>query len=89
MAKIKEFLSEELKLELSEEKTKITNIQNDAASFLSVNIRRFNHTKFRRVKGRLTRVTDSLRLTAPIDKIVKKLKTNGFIKEGLSAPRYL
>lgn len=89
LAKIKKFLLEELKLELSEEKTKITNIKNVAASFLSISIRRFNHTQFRRVKGRLTRVTDSLRLTAPLDKIVKKLQTSGFIKKRLPAPRFL
>ncbi len=89
LSKIREFLKQELKLELSEEKTKITSANNGTARFLSVDIKRFKHTKFRRVKGRLTRVTDSLRLTAPLDKITNKLKASGFLKEGKPAPKFL
>ena len=89
LEKIRDFLKVELKLDLSNEKTKITNSKNDVACFLSVNIRRFKQITFRRVKSRLTRITDSLRLTAPLDRIIRKLKTNGFIKEGSPAPRFL
>lgn len=39
----------------------ITNANNEVA--LAVDIKRFQHTKYRRVKGRLTRVTDSLRIS--------------------------
>lgn len=89
LSKVRDFLKNELNLELSSEKTKITNTNNEVARFLSIDIKRFQHTTFRRVKGRLTRITDSLRLTAPINKIVEKLKNNGFIKDGVPCPRFL
>ena len=89
LGKIDVFLRESLKLELSKEKTKITNVNSDFARFLSVDIRKFQHTKFRKVRGRNTRVTDALRLTAPLERITAKLKANGFLKENRPAPRFI
>lgn len=87
--KVSKFLSNELKLTLSEEKTRITNVRNEVATFLSVNIRRFSHRTYRRVRGRLTRITDSLRLTVPMEKVTSKLKNSGFLKANEPAPRFL
>nr|UED14394.1 hypothetical protein [Ophiocordyceps sp.] len=89
LKRIEEFLASELNLELSKEKTKITSAKFETANFLSVKINKFKHMRYRRVNGRLTRVTDSLRLTAPISKIVNKLKTNGFIKNKETIPRFI
>lgn len=71
------------------EKTKITNSKHEVARFLSVDFKKFNHRTFRRVKGRLTRITDALRLTAPIERITGKLKANGLLKKNRPAPRFL
>lgn len=89
LSEVRIFLQEKLKLSLSEDKTKITNSKHEVATFLSVNIRMFKTLHYRRVKGRSTRTADALRLTAPIDKIVNKLKTNGFMKEEIPAPKFI
>ena len=89
LAKVDTFLKVELNLTLSKEKTKLTNIRNEAARFLSVDIRRFNHRTYRLVKGRKTRITDALRFTAPMERITAKLKANGFLKKNRTAPRFL
>lgn len=86
---IREFLSKELMLELSETKTKITNASKEQASFLSVNIRRGNHVTYSMKNNILTRNVKNMRLTAPIDKITKKLTANGFMKEGTPYPKFL
>ena len=89
MERVRVFLKEVLKLDLSLEKTKITNIKSEVARFLSVDIKKFKHRTFRRVRGRLTRIRDSLRLTAPLERITGKLKANGFLKENKPAPRFI
>lgn len=89
LEKVGKFISERLKLNLSIEKTKITNTKSEVARFLSVDIKRFNHRTYRRVKGRLTRITDALRLTAPLERVTAKLKSNGFLKKNNPAPRFL
>lgn len=61
----------------------------DLARFLSVDIRKFQHDIFRKVKGRNTRVADALRFTAPLERITAKLKANGFLKENRPAPRFI
>lgn len=87
---MREFLRSRLKLELSVEKTHITNIRNDNATFLSTEIKRFEHQLYTRKRGRLTRITsDGLRFAAPIKNILKKLKNNGFLKKNKSVPRFI
>lgn len=89
MEKIKEFLKNELKLELSETKTKITNASKEAAEFLSVRIRRSNHVTFSNKKNVLTRNVRNLRLTAPIDRVTKKLTANGFMAKNKPYPKFV
>jgi len=89
MAKIKDFLKDELNLDLSETKTKITNASKEVAVFLSVRIRRSNHVTFSNKRNVLTRNVRNLRLTAPIDRVTKKLTTNGFMKENSPYPKFI
>jgi group II intron reverse transcriptase/maturase len=89
MEKIRIFLKNELKLELSETKTKITNASKEVAEFLSVRIRRSNHITFSNKKNVLTRNVRNLRLTAPIDRVTKKLTVNGFMKNNSPYPKFI
>jgi len=92
LKKIKQFLENELKLELSSEKTLITNTKSETALFLSTRIMRAQHETFRKIKkypGMLIRNNKILRMTAPIDTVTMKLKLNGFIKENEPSPRFL
>ena len=75
-------------LELSETKTKITNPNNEHAEFLSVRIMRSGHVTYSRRRNVLTRNVKNMRLLAPIDKITKKLITNGFVKDGRPYPKF-
>nr|UEX92783.1 hypothetical protein [Ophiocordyceps lanpingensis] len=89
MNKVRQFLKNKLELELSEEKTLISNVNNDHVTFLSTRIKRFQKVSFRRINGKLTRNVKGLRFMAPIDRIVKKLQTNGFLVNNMPAPRFL
>lgn len=89
LEKVKQYLKSELRLNLSDEKTLITNAQNDSALFLSTKFQRRDHGSFRRMNGFLVRNVREIRLTAPIDKITKKLTVNGFLKENEPSPRFL
>ena len=89
MENIRIFLKDELNLELSETKTKIINAKKEFAEFLSVKIRRSNHITFSNKRNVLTRNVRNLRLTAPIDKITKKLTVNGFIKNNNPYPKFI
>lgn len=96
VAKIKEeckaFLRDILKLELSEEKTKITNITEKDVRFLGVDINRKDSGESkiiqRQVKGRLikSRINNNrLYFYVPVRDIIKKLEKAGFIKTYTSA----
>lgn len=88
LARVKKFLSEELFLELSEQKTLITNLNLDKVHFLGTGIFRTRITTYgRKSKGRPVRDNRTLRMIAPIDTIIKKLNNAGIIKNGISAPR--
>lgn len=81
------FLKERLSIELSEEKTHITNITTKEAHFLGIDIRR-NKSKeskivLRRVKGRLvkSRINQTkIQFGIPVEKIIRRLQDKGFIK---------
>lgn len=89
MDKISNFLKSELNLELSEKKTRITNASKDYAEFLSVRIKRGSHETYS-IRGKtLSRNIKGLRLLAPIDKITKKLVSNGFLKENRPYPKFV
>lgn len=89
MSKIREFLKSELNLNLSERKTKITNANKEDAEFLSVRIRRSGHETYSLKNNVLSRKVKNMRLTAPIDKVTKKLTSNGFMKGGVPYPKFI
>jgi group II intron reverse transcriptase/maturase len=81
------FLTQELKLELSNEKTKITNLLNNKAIFLGFYFMVYKpqESKFTvyHKDGHIRRakiVPNRIRLLAPVDKILSKLSINGFLK---------
>lgn len=89
---IKDFLAN-IKLELSVEKTLITNAREKRAKFLGTFIKRIasnNNTQYKVDKGRSRRVpTGNLWMSAPILEIVQKLEDKGFIvrKNGRWTPK--
>lgn len=84
--RIKNFLKDQLKLELSDEKTLITNAVNSKAEFLGVDIGRLSSVKgeiksFRNVRGHSQIVpTTPLILNAPIKKLIKILEERGVLR---------
>jgi len=92
--RIKIFLETTLKLELSLEKTKLTHMNDDRAKFLGAEI----HVPSPRESKQVVRTTASgkkiptrvnhvrVYLEAPIQKIMDKLRTHGFI-DGSSKPQ--
>lgn len=87
--KLETFISDEMGLVLSKEKTKITNANSEIAKFLSVNIGRKVHRTFTNNNGIIRRNVNNLRLTAPMLSIVKKLRVNGFLKENTPYPKFI
>lgn len=86
---IKEFLLKELKLNLSETKTLITNPNNEAAIFLGTRLRKAQHTSYNRRHGFTQRNPREIRLEIPKERIEKKLREAGFLKGITPAPRFL
>lgn len=88
--KIKTFLKDNLKIELNEEKTKITHMTRDKAYFLGTEIRttdrkysRSLRSKYKRNGKIFTRLpsTGKVKMYAPVKKLITKLKNKGFAKE--------
>lgn len=83
--KISIFLRDELKLELSQEKTLITNAATEKAWFLGTEINRTSSVKgeikrFKNRKGHSQRIpTTSLIMNAPISKLVSKFRDKGLV----------
>jgi len=86
--RIQEFLLK-LKLDLSSEKTHITNAKDGIATFLSVRIQKKKHRTFSIRNDRLRRNVNNVRMTASIDKVTKKLTNNGFIKNKVPYPKFI
>lgn len=84
--KISNYLSNELKLELSLEKTLITNASKEKAYFLGVEIQRTSSVKgeikrYKNSKGHSQRVpTTSTVMNAPIRKLVDKIRDKGIVE---------
>lgn len=84
--KIAEFLREDLKLELSMDKTHITNASEGKAYFLGTEIQRTSSVKgeikrFKNIRGHSQRIpTTSTVMNAPITKIVKRFIAKGLVK---------
>jgi nicotine oxidoreductase len=90
LAQVKEFLSKELILNLSESKTLITNLNHGRGTFLGTVFRRGQVTTFnRRSRGFLVRDNKTMKLSAPIDAIIRKLTTGGFLKENKPFPKWI
>lgn len=89
MNRVKEFLKNELNLDLSEAKTKITNASKEQAKFLSVGIKRSGHETYSIKNSVLTRNVKNMRLTAPLDRVTNKLALNGFMKDGKPYPKFI
>jgi len=85
--KIKIFCEKELGLTVSEEKTKITNTYKDHAFFLGTRIRHSKIYSYSLRRGILQRNRRGLLLTAPMDKIMKKFRESGFLKNNRGRTR--
>lgn len=88
---IKTMLNESLLLELSMEKSKITNPRLEPALFLGTLIAISKHVSSTKGKNKRLKVVSQLRMLAPMDRITKKLNTAGFVstkyKSGI--PKFL
>lgn len=77
---IREMLSKSLKLDLSVEKSKLTNPRIDPALFLGTHISISRHIGSTKGKyNQRLRVVSQLRMSAPMDRIFKKLIATGFM----------
>ena len=89
---IRDHLKTNLKLDLSQEKTLVTRPTEVKALFLGTEISISNHTYFSRgARGQKIRSVSQLIMTAPLDRIYKKLEAAGFwsIVKRRSIPRLL
>ena len=81
---IANFLEKQLKMELSREKTKITNLHTGSSNFLGFNLKyNWTHRRIRKgVHGTLKRTT-GIDITVGVDtgRIEKRMKVNGFMTE--------
>lgn len=76
---IRLFLKNSLALDLSTEKTLVTNPRERSALFLGTQIKISNHTYFyKHDNGIKRRAASQLVFTAPLDRIYKKLEEAGF-----------
>lgn len=89
LTKIKTFLNEEMKLQLSEAKTLITNAKLKRALFLGTEIYRASHNVYNRRHGYAIRANKEIRMNAPIHRVTKKLTESGFIRLGRSYPKFI
>ena len=89
---VKDFLKKELELDLSMEKTKITDPTSEAALFLGTEITISSHVYSAKGKhGHHLRVPSQIRLIAPMNRIYRKLNTAGLmnVHSGRGIPRFL
>jgi len=88
--KLERFLKSELKLDLSIEKTLITNARTDKALFLGTNLLRASHQTLSSSRfGFVKRNGRDIRMEASLDRVYKKLSEAGFVKDRIPIPRFL
>lgn len=82
---------DEMGLQLSESKTKITNVNSQKATFLGTEIMRAQQYTYSRTSHNnyLRRNSRKLRLLAPMNRIERKLTEANFIREGLPHPKFV
>jgi group II intron reverse transcriptase/maturase len=91
LSKVTAFCNE-IGLDVSDTKTRITNLLTEKVLFLGVNIFRSKQVKMAaksNYSSSKQRQNQQLRLTVPIDRIRKKLSIANFYKDGKATPRYL
>jgi len=89
--KISQFL-DGIGLTLSENKTKVSNMETDHIKFLGVMMTRSAHVKhFQTPNSRdiLQRASLKVRVTAPMDDLRAKLSQNKFMSKGRSHPKFV
>jgi group II intron reverse transcriptase/maturase len=90
LTKITSFLKTELNLNLSPDKTLITNANLNRALFLGTKIGRAHHRTYTLGRsGYPKRNSLEIRLEAPLDRIRRKLSDTGFLKGNIPTPRFL
>lgn len=89
LSQIKSFLKEELGLNLSEQKTLITNARTSKALFLGTKFGKSHHQSFNKHLGFLRRNNTGIRMVAPLDRIMKKLNEAGLVRDKKPIPRFL
>ena len=91
--KIQDYCLETLKLRVSDEETRVTNLSKDKVLFLGTQIFRARHHKFHDFRGKgvlsLRRSVRRLRFHVPMDRIKKKLNVAGFLRGGESHPKFV
>ena len=90
LEKIKIFLKEYLKLNLSDSKTLLRNANEDKALFLETEIFRSRHQSFSSSQfGYIKRNGREVRLESPKQRLVKKLTNIGFLNNNVPVPRFI
>lgn len=87
--KVKEYLSDELHLQLNVNKTLITNANRDKALFLGTEIFRSRHQIVTKIRGIPKRIGKEIRMKVPLERVRKKLREAKFIFNDKPSPRYL
>lgn len=83
-------LCDKIGLKLSDEKTKITSISKEKVLFLGTHIFRSRvWAQVRMPGGGIRRQGLGLIFEAPLQRVIKKLTSNGFLKEGKPVPKYI
>jgi hypothetical protein len=88
---VKAFLKQDLKLELSLEKTKITDPRTEPALFLGTEIAKSHHVySHKGERGQHLRAPSQIRMLAPLRRVYKKLIDAGFMDgNNKGIPRFL
>ena len=90
LKKVREFCRTTLKLDVSEKKTKITNLNKEKAVFLGTNVFRSKHVKHsRKSSSAKQRLNLQLQLHVSLDRIRDKLQTVSILKEGEPNHKFL
>lgn len=81
----------EMGLKLNEDKTRITNINEDKILFLGTHIRRAKRRTYSKVKktSAIKRNPLRLRLEAPLERVDKKLQEAQFLREDKPHPKFV
>ena len=90
MNKVKNYLTS-IGLELSDSKTKITNLNTGKVLFLGTEIFRAREHSFAKLRSSqiIKRNSRKLRLQAPLNRIVSKLQNTNFMRDNVSHAKFI